>query len=440
MAAVSSSSGRSARMLRALQHRNYRLYFVGQGTSVIGTWITRVATAWLVFRLTHSAILLGVVSFAGQVPTFLLAPIAGVWVDRLDRYKVLFATQSLAMLQSFALAALALSGVIQVWHILALQVFQGLINAFDMPARQSFLIEMVEDRDDLPNAIALNSTMVNGARLLGPAIAGLMIAAVGEGWCFMVDGVSYIAVIASLALMHITPRMRDVTVARVWDDLRDGVRYATGFTPIRAVLMMMALVSFAGMPYSTLMPLIAVNVLHGGPHTYGFLMGAAGLGALTGALYLAGRSTVLGLGRIIPMAAALFGASLIGFGLSHTLVASLLLLYGVGVGFMVNTASCNTVLQTIVRPDMRGRVMAFYTMAFMGTTPFGALAAGALAERIGPAHTIMLGGATCILGAAVFARVLPTIRKMIRPIYEERGILPAIAKGVQQATVHEQLQ
>jgi MFS family permease len=418
---------------RALRHRNYRLYFTGQGTSVVGTWITRVATSWLVFRLTHSAILLGLVNFAGQVPTFLLAPVAGVWVDRLNRYHVLFVTQALAMLQSFALAALALTGVIQVWHILVLQALQGLINAFDTPARQTFLVEMVNDRADLPNAIALNSTMVNGARLVGPAVAGVMIALVGEGWCFLVDGVSYLAVIGSLALMQLSPSAGKAKHAKVWEDLRDGVRYAWGFTPIRAILLLLALLSLAGMPYTVLMPLMAADVLHGGPHTYGFLMGASGVGALASALYLASRKSVVGLGRLIPLATGIFGAALMGLGLSHNLVLSLAVLFFVGVGFMLQTAASNTLLQTLVKEEMRGRVMAFYTMAFMGTTPFGALIAGELASRIGAPHTIMLGGATCIVAALLFARVLPRLREQARPIYAERGILPTIA-GVSNAT------
>ena len=416
-----------ANLGRALRHRNYRLYFAGQGTSVVGTWITRVATSWLVFRLTHSALLLGVVTFAGQVPTFVLGPLAGVWVDRLDRYRVLFVTQTLAMLQSFALAALALTGVIQVWHILALQVFQGVINAFDTPSRQSFLIEMVDDRADLPNAIALNSTMVNGARLIGPAVAGLLIAAVGEGWCFLVDGVSYLAVIASLAMMRLAHVARAPRDTGVWDDLVEGVQYATGMTSMKAVLLLLALMSIAGLPYSVLMPIMAGDILHGGAHTYGFLMGATGIGALVGALYLASRRTVLGLGRLIPAATLLFGGALIAFSFSRSVAVSLVLLLFVGMGFMTQTAASNTLLQTLVRPDMRGRVMAFFTMAVMGTTPFGALLAGSLAERIGAPRTIRIGGALCLLGAFAFLRALPRLRREIRPIYQELGILPIVA-------------
>ena len=427
--------GSSARpsTFRALRSRNYRLFFGGQGVSLVGTWVTRVATSWLVYRLTGSAAMLGVVGFAGQVPTFLLAPFAGVWVDRLDRYRVLVVTQVVSMLQSFALAALALTGRIDIAHVIALSAVQGIVNAFDTPARQAFLVEMVDDREDLPNTIALNSSMVNGARLVGPSVAGVVIAAVGEAWCFLADGVSYLAVIASLLAMRVARRPRPAPDKRVLQELAEGFRYAFGFAPIRALLLLLALVSLTGMPYTVLMPVIATRTLHGGPHTLGFLMGASGVGALAGALYLASRRSVLGLGRIIPLAAALFGAGLVGFGLSRSLALSLVLMLATGSGFMVQMASSNTVIQTIVREEMRGRVMAFYTMAFMGTAPFGSLLAGVLAERIGAPRTLMAGGVACIVGAALFARTLPRLREEVRPLYVERGILPPIAAGLQGA-------
>jgi MFS family permease len=428
-----AGGGRLHFMLRALAHRNYRLFFSGQGISLIGTWITRLATSWLVYRLTGSAAMLGIVGFAGQIPTFVLAPFAGVWVDRLDRYRVLVVTQVLSMLQSFALAWLALSGTITVMHILLLGAMQGVINAFDTPARQSFVVEMVEDRADLANAIALNSSMVNGARLVGPSVAGVMIALAGEGWCFMVDGVSYLAVIASLLAMHIVRRERAATGTRVLAELRDGFRYAFGFAPIRSLLLLLALISLMGMPYTVLMPLMAARVLHGGPHTLGFLMGATGVGALCGAVYLASRRSVLGLGRIIPMAAGLFGAGLISFSFSRNVLLSLALMVVTGSGFMVQMASSNTVIQTIVRDELRGRVMSFYTMAFMGTAPFGSLLAGVLAARIGAPHTILVGGVACILGGLVFARTLPRLRELVLPIYVARGILPEIAAGLSDA-------
>ena len=431
--AVGQAPSRLRFMLRALTHRNYRLFFVGQGTSLVGTWITRVATAWLVYRLTGSAAVLGIVGFAGQIPTFLLAPFAGVWVDRWSRYRVLVSTQVLSMLQSFALAWLALGGTIKVTHVLVLSAFQGVINAFDTPARQAFVVQMVEDRADLPNAIALNSSMVNGARLVGPSIAGLLVAAAGEGWCFLIDGFSYLAVIASLLMMRLTPIEERGADRHVLVDLREGVRYAFGFAPIRSVLLLLALVSLMGMPYTVLMPVMAGSVLHGGPHTLGFLMGATGVGALGGAVYLASRRSVVGLGRVIPFAAALFGCGLIAFSLSRHVALSLVLMVVTGTGFMINLASSNTILQTLVREDMRGRVMSFYTMAFMGTAPFGSLLAGALASRIGTPRTILLGGCACILGGATFARQLPRLRELAAPIYVERGVLPDIDGGLPDA-------
>ena len=428
-----SSPSRLAFMVRALAHRNFRLFFAGQGISLVGTWITRVATSWLVYRLTGSAAVLGIVGFAGQIPTFLLAPFAGVWVDRWSRYRVLVVTQVLSMLQSFALAWLALAGTISVTRILLLSAFQGVINAFDTPARQAFVVEMVEDRADLPNAIALNSSMVNGARLLGPSVAGVLIAVAGEGWCFLLDGVSYVAVIVSLMMMRLAgaaPRGRE---KRVLLELRDGWRYAFGFAPIRSVLLLITLISVMGMPYTVLMPVIADQVLHGGPHTLGFLMGATGVGALGGAVYLASRRSVLGLGRVIAASAVWFGCGLIAFSLSRTLALSLVLMVVTGIGFMVQLASSNTVIQTIVREEMRGRVMAFYTMAFMGTAPFGSLLAGGLAARIGAPRTILLRGCACIAGGIAFSRQLPRLRELVVPIYVERGILPEIAAGLSDA-------
>jgi MFS family permease len=422
-------------MLRALSHRNYRLFFAGQGTSLVGTWVTRVATSWLVYRLTGSAAVLGLVGFAGQIPTFLLAPLAGVWVDRWSRYRVLLVTQVLSMLQSLALAWLALAGTIDVTSILILSAFQGIINAFDTPARQAFVVDMVDDRADLPNAIALNSSMVNGARLIGPSVAGVLIAVAGEGWCFLLDGLSYVAVLASLLMMRLPRVEARPRGKRVLLELGEGFRYAFGFAPIRAVLLLLTLISLMGMPYTVLMPLMAVEVLHGGPHTLGFLMGAVGVGALGGAAYLASRRSVLGLGRLIPVASIVFGCGLIAFSLSRTIALSLVLLVVTGVGFMVQLASSNTIVQTIVREEMRGRVMAFYTMAFMGTAPFGSLLAGGMAARVGAPSTILFGGAVCILGGLLFARQLPRLRALVVPIYVERGILPEIAAGLSDAAV-----
>src|SRR5579859_8207097 len=338
-----SSAGRPATGLRsvgrALRHRNYRLFFTGQSISLIGTWLTKVATAWLVYRLTGSAWLLGVVGFAGQIPTFLLAPLAGVLVDRWNRYRVLLATQTLAMLQSALLAALALGGVIRVWEIVALNVMQGLIDAFDMPTRQSMIVRMVEDRDDLPNAIALNSSMVNGARLLGPAIAGVLIAAVGEGWCFFIDAVSYGAVLVSVLLMRVDARPPARKTTHVLHEMAEGFRYASGFAPVRSLLLLLAVSGVAGRPFSVLLPVIAREVMHGGAGTLGALQATAGVGALVGALYLASRATVLGLGRVIVASAALFGLGLVAFSRAHVLWLAMPLLFLAGSGMMLQTAA-----------------------------------------------------------------------------------------------------
>lgn len=421
-------------MLRALRHRNYRLFFGGQSISLIGTWMTRIATVWLVWRLTHSPEMLGLLGFAGQVPTFLITPFAGVWVDRLDRHRLLVVTQVLEMVQSFALAALALSGVVQVWQVFALQVLQGIVNAFDMPTRQSLLIDLIEDRADLSNAVALNSSMVNGARLIGPSIAGLLIAWAGEGWCFLTDGVSYLAVIGSLLVMRLALHRGTGKRKRVLHELRDGLSYAYRFEPIRAILLLLALLGLVGVPYRVLMPIIASKTLHGGAHTLGFLMAAMGVGALMGALYLASRKSVLGLGRLLPLAAATFGASLIGVGLSQSLTLSLLIMVTMGIGFMLHLAASNTLLQTLVREEMRGRVMALYSMAFLGVATFGSLLAGSVADLIGAPLTIVADGVICILGAAVFGHKLPALREKARPIYVEKKILPKAAASLSDAT------
>src|SRR3954463_3687116 len=332
---------------RALRSRNYRLFFSGQSVSLIGTWITRIAPSWLVYRLTNSALLLGLVGFAGQGPTLLLAPFAGVIVDRRDRLRLLLWTQVLSALQSAALAALAFSGRITVGWILFLQVVQGMINAFDTPARQAFVVQMVEDRADLPNAIALNSTMVNGSRIIGPSIGGIIIAAVGESWCFAIDAVSYIAVIISLLAMRVAHKAPPRSGDSLLSELRDGYRYVANFPPVRIALILLAIVSAMGMPYTVLMPVIASNVLHGGAHTLGFLMTASGLGAVAGALYLASRRTVLGLGRVMMLATLTFGCGLVAFGFTRSFWMALVVLPFVGGGFMIEMASTNTILQTV---------------------------------------------------------------------------------------------
>jgi MFS family permease len=399
---------------------------------MIGTWMTRVATSWLVYKLTGSAFLLGAVGFAGQIPSFVLAPFAGVFVDRWNRHRLLVGTQVLAMLQSAGLAVLTLTGTIQIWHVIALAIFQGLINAFDMPARQSFVVQMVEDRADLPNAIALNSTLVNGARLIGPSVAGVVIALVGEGWCFTIDAVSYLAVIGSLLAMTVTPA-EIVKVAKgsnVLHQLREGWDYVRGNPAISKILLLLAFVAMVGFPYTVLMPIFANEILHGGPYTLGFLMAATGTGAVTGALTLAARKTVLGLGRFIPLAAGTFGAGLVAFSFSRWIWLSLILMFITGIGFMVQMAVSNTLIQTIVEEDKRGRVMSFYTMAFMGTAPFGSLLAGSVAEKIGAPNTLLIGGLGCVIGALWFQRALPRLRQFVRPIYIEKGILPELRTGI----------
>ena len=421
-------------MLRALRYRNYRLFFGGQIVSLAGTWITMTATSWLVYRLTGSAVLLGVVGFAGQFPTFVLGPFAGIMVDRWDRHRLLVLTQSLSMAQSFALAALTLTGQITITHIVLLNLVQGVVNAFDMPARQAFVIQLIENKADLGNAIALNSSMVNAARLVGPSIAGMVIAGTGEGWCFMIDGFSYLAVIVALLRMQIVRTqvaLRAKTGAVT--QFLEGFSYAFGFRPVRSIILLLAVVSLVGVPYSVLMPIFAATVFRGGPHTLGFLMGATGCGALLGALWLAARKSVIGLGRIIPSACALFGAGLIAFSLSSVLWLAIPCLVIAGFGFMVQMAASNTVIQTIVDDEKRGRVMGFYMMAFLGTAPFGSLIAGSMSARLGPQRTLLIGGICCLAGALWFARELPAIRAAVRPIYVKLGILREVATGLGEA-------
>ncbi len=420
-------------LLRALRSRNYRLFFTGQSISLVGTWMQQVAMSWLVYRLTGSAFLLGVVGFVGQIPTFLLAPVAGVLADRWDKRRLLVATQTLSMLQAAALAFFVLAGTVQVWQIVTLSLILGIISTFDIPARQSFIVEMVDNREDLGNAIALNSSMFNAARLIGPSIAGLLVAAVGEGICFIVNAFSYLAVIVALLAMHLTPGKPEKAWRHILHELREGVGYAFGFSPIRSILLLIALVSLMGMPYSILMPVFARDILHGGPHTFGFLMAASGCGALASTVYLASRKNVLGLGRIIVIATTLFGAGIIAFAFSASLPLSLLFLCLTGFGGMALIASSNTILQTIVEDDKRGRVMSLFTMAFIGMAPFGSLIAGALANTIGARNTLLIGGVSCLIGGALFAVILPKIRKKIRPIYVKMGIINEVAAGMQSA-------
>jgi MFS family permease len=427
---------------RALVHRNYRLFFGGQGISLIGTWMTRVATYWLIFRLggEDREMLLGLTGFAGQAPTFFLAPFSGAVVDHTNRQRMLIVTQAASLVQSALLAVVAFWGApgsLTIAVILVLALFQGIINAFDMPARQAFLVEMVTRKEDLANAIALNSSLVNGSRLVGPTLAGLLIYGIqknGEGWCFVVDAVSYVAVILALLAMDVAPRPAGPARPALVQSIREGFRYAFGFAPIRALLLLSALVSLMAWPYSVLLPVFAKQLRpDAGAQAYGFLSAAAGVGALVGALYLAARRTVLGLGRVIIFATVVLGLGLIAFAWSPIYLLSLALLILVGLGMMVQMAASNTILQTIVEEDKRGRVMSLYSMAFLGMTPFGSLLAGALAARTSAALTLTLGGAVCLIGAAVFALKLPQLRKLVRPLYARMGILPEMAQGLGQA-------
>jgi len=420
--------------LRALRHRNFRLYFWGQSISLAGTWMTRLATSWLVYRLTGSTFLLGAVTFAGQIPTFLLGPLAGVWLDRWERRRVLLVTQFLAAAQSLLLAGLTLSGRITIPEIVALSICQGLINAFDVPARQSFLVQMVGGRDDLSNAIALNSTMVNGARLLGPALAGLTVAAVGEGYCFLIDGLSYFAVIASLAAMRLDPHIQGKAPPSMLVQLREGWTYVSTFAPIRTVMILFALISFMGIPYGILMPVFADKILHGGPHTLGFLMGVSGVGAGLATVSLALRKSVHGLYQVIPLGSALMGAGLIAFSFSRSLWLSLALMGLTGFGMMQSYAASNTVIQTIVENDKRGRVMSYWTMAYMGASPLGSLLAGTVAPVLGAPGTVLLCGVGSALAAAWFWLQLPKLRPAIRLSYQRLGLLPGVPTALDNET------
>jgi len=392
--------------------------------------MTRLATSWLVYRLTHSALLLGLVSFAGLIVSFVLGPVAGVWVERLNRRKLLIATQAAAALQSLVMAALTLTGHIALWEIIVLAVLQGVVNAMDMPARQAFLMQMVEDRNDLSNAIAINSAMVNGARLIGPALAGLVIGSLGEGWCFLIDGVSYFAVIASLLAMRLKAAGKSVKTGGMIDGIREGWSYVTRFRPIRAILLLVALVSLMGYPYMVLLPVFAGDVLHGGPHTLAWLTAASGAGALVAALSLVARKSVLGLMRLLCVAAGLLGGALVLFGLSQALWLSLALMVLAGFGLIQVAAISNTLIQIAVPEDKRARAMSYYMMAFFGTAPFGSLLAGASAHLIGAPATIIATGIFCLAGAFSFAVKLPEIERIMGPVYRQMGLMPTNEKDL----------
>ena len=396
-------------MLRALRHRNFKLFFFGQLLSLPGTWIQMVAQSWLIYRLTDSPVLLGLAGFASQFPVFLIAPLGGAVADRFSRHRLLVGTQVASGVLALSLAALTLSGQIAVWHVFALASLLGVVNGFDLPARQAFTVQLV-GREDLPNAIALNSSAFNAARLVGPAVAGVLVAAAGEGWCFLLNGVSYATVLGALLAMRLTPTERPVHSGSLLAHIVDGVRYVRGHLPIRSLLLLLGMVSLAGMPYAVLMPVFADRILGGGPQGLGILMSCAGGGALIGALLLAARRSPRGLGGWVPWAAFGFGLGLVGFSLSRSFWLSGALLVPTGFAMMVQMAASNTLLQMMVPDALRGRVMSLYSMMFMGMAPLGALLAGSLAGVIGAPGTVAGGGALCMLAALWFRRRLPQIR------------------------------
>ncbi|MBI2313321.1 MAG: MFS transporter [Betaproteobacteria bacterium] len=409
--------------LRAFRHRNFRLFFSGQSLSLVGTWVQHVAMSWLVYRLTGSPLMLGLTGFAGQIPVLLFAPLGGIWSDRAELRQLLLATQIAAMLQAAVLAALTFTEAVQVWHVIGLAVLLGIVNAFDTPVRQAFLVELVGSREDLPNAIALNSFMMNAGRMIGPSVAGILISVSSEAVCFLVNALSFLAVIVAVLLMEKPPgRTQRGAPPAVLQGLKEGIAYAWGFAPIRALLGFIALVSFMATPYAVLMPIYAAEVFGGGPDTLGFMVGSAGLGALSGTLFLASRKSVRGLLKVIATACGAAGVALMLFAYSGSFWLSVPLLVVTGFGIIVTAAAVNQIVQTLVDDDKRGRVMGLYTMAFLGVAPLGSLAGGSLAQAIGAAHTLFIGGAFCLAGALWLVWQRRILGKDIRPVYDRMGI------------------
>jgi len=402
-------------ILRALRYRNYRLFFSGQLISLVGTWMQNLAMGWLVYRMTNSAFALGVIGFSSQISAFFVTPFAGVWADYANRRKLIILAQALAMVQALALAALVLTRTVQVWHIIVLSVFLGVVNSFDMPVRQSFTVDMIEDKDDLGNAIALNSMVFNSARFIGPMLAGAVVAVWGEGICFLFNGISYIAVIAALAMMRIPRAAPKARHTGVLESMKEGFVYTFSQGPIRSIMLLMALVSLVVFPYAVLMPVFAKDVLRGNSATLGMLMGAIGIGALAGALYMASRRGIADIGKQIAAATLVMGSGIILLSMVRSVWLSLIVLLFVGFGMMVHMSSSNTFLQTIVEDSKRGRVMGFYILAFVGLTPFGSLFSGWLASRIGTPPAIMLAGILCLCGALVFIARLDRFERSISP-------------------------
>jgi MFS family permease len=419
--ATASGRSRFQDTIRSLRHRNFQLFFSGQLISLIGTWMQNVAQSWLVYRLTGSSLLLGVVSFAGQIPVFPMAPLAGMVADRWNRRTIVIITQTASMILAFILAGLTLTKRVTVWEVIVLAALLGVVNAFDIPARQSFLVEMV-GRDDLMNAIALNSSIFNSARIIGPAIAGILVASIGEGWCFFANAVSYVAVIVGLLWMQIPARVAERAITSAFDHIAEGFRFVRRTAPIRALLLLLGLVSLVGMPYTVLMPVFAKTILHGNARTLGVLGSAAGIGALIGALTLAARTRIHGLGRWVWMACGSFGLFLILFSFSRWYVPSVLLLVPIGFSLMTQMGATNTLVQSMVPDRLRGRTMAVYSMMFMGMSPLGSILAGAAADRIGAPLTVALGGVLAIGAAIAFARHLPKIRVEARQLLTAQGL------------------
>lgn len=410
-------------ILRAFRHRNYRLFFGGQGLSLVGTWMQQIAVSWLVYRLSGSALVLGLVGFVGQSPALFAAPVAGVFADRFNRYRLLIILQVLAMVQASLLAFLTLSGLVAVWHLFLLSAFLGFVNAFEIPTRQSFVLDMLDRKEDLGNAIALNSFMFNSSRLVGPSIAGIIIGLVGEGICFLLNAISFLAIIVALVSMRIQKRTGGSIDMPLLLGLKEGFSYAFSFAPIKYILILLGLVSLAGMPYLILMPVFAKDVLHGGPHTLGFLMGASGTGALIGALFLASRVSVVGTNKMLSIGALVFGVSLVGFSFSGHVVLSLILMLFTGFHMILVMSSSNIMLQTIAEEDKRGRIISLYVLALMGTAPFGSLLAGIAANHFGAPNTILAGGVVCVLASLFFYLKLPVIREQVQPVYRQLGLI-----------------
>ena len=425
-------------LFRALRNKNYRLFFYGQSLSLVGTWIQQVALSWLIYSITNSPFLLGFVMFAGQLPTFLIAPFAGVLADKYDKHKIIIGTQVVSMLQAILLAIFVMTDHINVSVLIILNILLGIANSFDIPTRQSFVIQMIDNKEDLPNAIALNSAIVNGSRLIGPAIAGILVASLGEGICFLINAISFVFVIISLLLMKIEKEEKkekagDEKVSII-KQLKEGFQYSFGFLPIRSVILLLAAVSLFGNPYLVLLPVFARDILSGNAATLGYLNSAVGIGALSGALYLASRKSTLGLGKIIATTTLIFAFTLISFSFSKTLTLSVIILLFCGFGMMMQTSGSNTILQTLSDDDMRGRVMSFYTVAFRGMAPFGSLWAGTFADNFGAPVTVLISGVVCLAAGILFFKNLKIIRTAAKPVYQEKGLLPEAVKGVQIAS------